>query len=91
MAKEAGGSIAWAEPSHAKTSHDALPWPDGRKLGDVPPGEFTPLLVKLGIPGTGHEHGRSANAEAYARHLERLRNEAAQAAENAFMAEAATR
>lgn len=81
--------IAPVQASHAKTSHDALPWPGGRKLGAVPPGEFTSSLMAWKIPGASHEHGRAANAEAYARHLERLRTEGAQAAENAFMAEAA--
>jgi hypothetical protein len=86
---ELDGSFAPVLPSHAKTQYDALPWPGGGKLGDVPPAEFTSRLVAWGIPGASHEQGREANAAAYARHLERLRAEAAQAAVNAFLAEAA--
>ncbi|MCA1546311.1 hypothetical protein I6F36_05770 [Bradyrhizobium sp. BRP19] len=89
MTKEPGGSIARVEPSHAKTQYDALPWPDGCPLGDVPPDVFTSRLVALKIPGASHEFGREANAAAYARHLERLRTEAAAAAVNAWLAEAA--
>lgn len=60
------------KPSYAKTQHDALPLPGGRKIGDVG-GELAGLLVKLGIPGASHEHGRAANVEAYAKHVEGIR------------------
>ncbi|QWG16125.1 hypothetical protein KMZ68_13835 [Bradyrhizobium sediminis] len=83
--------IAPVQPSHAKTSHDGLPWPGGRTLGNVAPGEFTSALMAWGIPGASHANGRSANAEAYAKHIQRIRTEGAQAAENAFMAEAAAK
>lgn len=58
--------------SHAKTLHDGLPLPGGRKVGGVG-GELVGLLVKLGIPGVSHEHGRGANIEAYAKHVEGIR------------------
>lgn len=53
--------------SWAKTPHDALRLPDGRKVGDVH--RIEPILVALGIPGTSHEWGRAQNVEAYAAHL----------------------
>lgn len=73
-----GGDQARVKPSHAKTIHDALPLPDGRKVGDVR--EVTPIFVALGIPGASHENGRLANAEAYAAHLHGIRNQAADTA-----------
>ncbi|MCA1546446.1 hypothetical protein I6F36_06455 [Bradyrhizobium sp. BRP19] len=89
MTKEPGGSIARPEPSHARTTFDHLPWPTGGLLGDVPPSELTARLIVWKIPGASHEAGREANAAAYARHLERLRTEAAAAAVNAWLDEAA--
>lgn len=77
--------------SHAKTVHDGLAWPGGRKLGDVPPAEFTSSLMAWGVPDASHSQGRSANAEAYSRHLQKLREQAADTAVSAWLAKAAAK
>lgn len=68
------------EYSHAKTQHDALPLPDGRKVGEVG-GELSGLLIKLGVPGVSHEAGRAQNIEAYAAHLAGIRQTGADKAQ----------
>lgn len=77
--------IAFAPPSIAKTPHDHLELPGGRWLGKTPDGELFGLLSSLNIPGVAAENGRSVNAAFYAAHLDRLRNEGAAVAVNAFL------
>ncbi len=71
--------------SHAKTPHDNLLLPDGRKVGTVK--DITPVLVKLGIPGASHDNGRLANIEAYAAELARVGEEGYRLAVARWLAE----
>jgi hypothetical protein len=61
------GAPAPLAPSLARTAHDNLSLPDGRKLGEVT--ELASALVGLQIPGASHENGRAANAQAYANYI----------------------
>jgi hypothetical protein len=70
---EARGSRALGFP---KTFHDDLALPDSRKIGAVQSG-LVRLFARLGIAGASHEHGRATNVEAYARHLDGIRRQAA--------------
>lgn len=77
--------IARAPATSAKTKHDHLPLPDGRKIGEVKSAELFRLFAALGVPGVAAENGREANVNCFAAHLERIRFEAATAAMNAFL------
>jgi hypothetical protein len=69
---EIPGEPARTKPSTAKTPHDDLRLPGGRRLGDVH-GNLAALLV--GIPGVSYENGRLANAEAYAALLGKIHDD----------------
>ncbi len=81
------GQGASLKPSWPKTANDALPVSGGRKFGEVPTAEVTAWLVARGVPGAGHDQGRSANSEHYATHLAKLRAAAGDAAVAAWLAE----
>ena len=59
-----------------RTPHDALPVPGDRFLGDVQSDELTRMLIRAGIAGVSWENGRAANADAYAKHLSQIKEDA---------------
>jgi hypothetical protein len=71
------GAPAPLKWSVAKTPHDNLSLPDGRKLGQVP--GLAAALVALQIPGASHSLGRADLAKLYAAHLEKMAEEAGRA------------
>lgn len=54
----------------AKTPHDDLKLPGGKRLGDER--RLASVLVDLGVPGASHSAGRLTNAVAYAAHLDSI-------------------
>lgn len=72
--------------SWPKTEHDTLPVPGGRKLGEVETNELVRLFQSLKIPGVTADQGRAANVAHYAKHLQELRERAADAAVSAWLA-----
>jgi hypothetical protein len=69
--------------SFAKTPHDNLLLPSGKRLDQEP--KLAAVLVGLGISGAGHSKGRVENAAAYAAHLDGIAKAGAEKAVAAWL------
>jgi hypothetical protein len=85
MKPQTPGCVAEGRPSHAKTRHDHLTLPDGRKVGDVDTPELVRRLEAAGIPGVAPDRGRDRNVESYADHLAGIGKAGAEQAVSAWL------
>lgn len=63
--------------ANARTEHDHLILPGGKKAPDLSTADLVRTLQAAGVPGVGPSQGRDANMQAYANHLEEMRKRAA--------------
>lgn len=80
----AAKGIAPVKASIAKTEHDHLPLPGGKRFGEVR--DVAAVLEKMKVPGVSAANGRARNAQLYAAHLQAIRDHAAERAVAEYLA-----
>jgi hypothetical protein len=80
------GKAEMRSSQNTRTSYDHLPLPQGAKVVDLGNAQLASVLAARGVPGISHSNGREENLKAYAVHLDKIRKEAADKAEEQWLA-----